>query len=137
MDNEEEYLIEADNSTIISQTDLKGIITFVNRKFCNVSGYKKSELIGKNHNVVRHPDMPKALFKKIWEKISHGETWNGLLKNLRSNGQYYWLNAEITPVYNEQNEIVGYIAIKKPADNQEILASQELYQKMLLAEEGR
>ncbi|MEA2091072.1 MAG: PAS domain S-box protein, partial [Campylobacterota bacterium] len=81
---DEEYIFEG--SLIISQTDLKGKITFANRKFCEVSGYKLDELIGSNHNIIRHPDMPRAIFAKMWSTIEGGQAWNGLVKNLRKDG---------------------------------------------------
>lgn len=76
---------------IISETDLKGIITYYNRKFCEISGYTKSELNGKNHNIVRHPDMPKSAFADMWSMIQLGKSWTGMIKNLRKDGRYYWV----------------------------------------------
>ena len=124
-----EYIFEG--SMLISQTDLKGKITFANRKFCEVSGYKVSELVGSNHNIVRHPDMPKALFLKMWDTIQDGQSWNGLIKSLRKDGLYYWVDTEIIPVHNENEELTGYISVKKIASRQDIDENEELYRKML------
>ncbi|WP_373036462.1 PAS domain-containing protein [Sulfurimonas sp.] len=129
---DEEYIFEG--SMVISQTDLKGIITFANRKFCEVSGYKIDELIGSNHNIIRHPDMPKAIFAKMWSTIQGGQAWNGLVKNLRKDGLYYWVDSEIIPVRNENEEITGYIAARKVASRKDIDENKELYKKMLETE---
>ncbi|MCX6052817.1 MAG: PAS domain-containing protein [Campylobacterales bacterium] len=125
----EEYVF--DGSMIISQTDLKGIITFANRKFCEVSGYKASDLIGKSHNVIRHPDMPKEVFTKMWEMISSGQGWTGIIKNLRSDGRYYWVDTEILPVHNNKGELTGYIAARKAAAIKDIQENETLYKNMI------
>ena len=72
---------------IVSSTDMKGIITYANRKFCEIAGYSKQELVGKNHNIVRHPDMPKAAFQEVWDTIEAGKDWTGIVKNLRKDGR--------------------------------------------------
>ena len=120
-----------DDNVIISQTDLKGIITYGNRAFFTISGYEKDELIGQTHNILRHPDMPKELFKKIWETIQAGQVWNGLIKNLRKDGLYYWVDTEILPVRDENDEVIGYIAVRKAASRKDIQENEEIYQKML------
>lgn len=127
---DEEYVFN-NNGIIISQTDLKGVITYANRKFCEVSGYKASELIGESHNIVRHPDMPKAVFEKMWKNISNGKIWNGIIKNMRNDGKYYWTDTEIMPIYNTEKELSGYIAAKKPALLKDIKENEEIYKKML------
>ena len=129
---DEEYIFEG--SMIISQTDLKGSITFANRKFCEVSGYKVDELVGSHHNIIRHPDMPKAAFERMWSTIKGGQSWNGLVKNLRKDGLYYWVDTEIIPIHNENEEITGYIAARKPASRKDIDENRELYNKMLESE---
>lgn len=110
---DEEYIYKG--RVIISQTDVKGIITFANRKFYEVSGYALDELIGSSHSIMRHPNMPKAVFEKIWETISGGQIWTGIIKNLRKDGRYYWVDIEILPIHNENNELTGYISARKPA----------------------
>ncbi len=128
---DEQYSFE--NGVIVSDTDLKGIITYSNRKFCRIAGYKKSELVGKNHNIVRHPDMPKVAFKDLWETIQKGESWTGTVKNLRKDGRYYWVYSYITPIFRE-GEIVGYSAARKPATPSEIEEAEEIYEKLLREE---
>jgi PAS domain S-box-containing protein len=126
---DEEYVHE--ESVIISQTDLKGVITYANQKFCEVSAYKIDELIGQPHSLIRHPSMPKAAFAKMWQTIKSGQMWNGLVKNLRKDGLYYWVDAEILPIRNEEEEITGYMAVRKRASRKNIIETEEIYNKML------
>lgn len=125
---DEEYKFEG--SIIISQTDLLGNITFANRKFCEVSGYNVDELVGSPHNIIRHPEMPKAAFEKMWNTISTGHTWNGLVKNMRKDGLYYWVDTEILPIEDKEHKIIGYIASRKPASRKNIEENEALYKKM-------
>ena len=125
---DEEFLFEG--SIIISQTDLLGNITFANRKFCEVSGYKVDELVGSSHNIIRHPQMPKAAFEKMWNSISAGHTWNGLVKNMRKDGMYYWVDTEILPIQDSEHNITGYIAARKPASRKNIEETEITYNKM-------
>ena len=97
---------------IYSKTDLKGIITEVSDAFCNISGYEREELIGHAHNVIRHPDMDSSIFKTVWSTIKANKTWKGEIKNLRKDGSYYWTSAMIAPEYDENNTIIGYLAIR-------------------------
>jgi len=122
-----------DENIIISQTDTKGIITYVNKMFCKVSGYDKEDLLGKAHNIIQHPDMPKAVFKKMWETIQNGQSWNGLIKNLRKDGLYYWVDIEILPIKSDDGEVTGYIAANKAASIKDIQENEEIYKKMLKA----
>jgi len=124
----EEYVFE--NGLIISSTDLKGIITYANRKFCEIAGYTKSELVGKNHNIVRHPDMPKAAFQEVWDTIQAGKEWTGIIKNLRKDGRYYWVYSHISPIVEEGNTL-GYTAARRPASATEIEDSILLYQSLI------
>ncbi len=128
---DEEYLYEG--RVIISQTDINGVITYANRMFCEISAYTLNELIGAPHNIIRHPDMPRAAFAKMWETIEGGQVWNGLVKNLRKDGRYYWVDTEILPIYDE-DKISGYIAARKPASRKNIEETEILYRKMLEAE---
>ncbi len=130
---DKEYIF--DGSSIISQTDLKGVITFANRKFCSISKYSLDELVGQKHNIIRHPDMPQAIFQKMWNSISVGHTWTGLVKNLRKDGLYYWVDTEILPILNESHEITGYIASRKAASRKNIEETQIAYKKMLVTQE--
>jgi len=107
-----DYKKAIDNSTIVSKTDKKGIITYVNKTFCEISGYSEDELIGKPHNIVRHPSVPKSVFKDLWCTVKSGKTWTGVVKNLAKNKEPYWVDAAISPIYDHDNNLVEYIAIR-------------------------
>ncbi|MEA2048325.1 MAG: PAS domain S-box protein [Campylobacterota bacterium] len=125
---DEEYIFE--KGLIISSTDLKGIITYANRKFCEIAGYTKAELQGKNHNIVRHPDMPKAAFQEIWDTIQSGKEWSGIVKNLRKDGRYYWVYSHISPILTD-GIISGYTAARRPASQTEIEETIPVYKDMI------
>ena len=114
------------DGVIMSETDIKGIITYANRKFCEVSGYDKKELKGKNHNIIRHPDMPEAAFKQLWNTITEGKEWTGIVKNLRKDGKYYWVHSFISPIIKD-GKIVGYGAARRQATKLEIEEAKENY----------
>ncbi len=120
-----------EGSVTISQTDLNGKLTFVNRKFLKLNDYRIDEVLGSDHNLTMHPDMPKAVYTKMWETIRGGQAWNGIIKNLRKDGQYYWLNLEVLPNKEEDEAISGFISVGKPASDKDIQESKELYEKML------
>jgi len=125
---DEEYSFE--KGLIVSSTDLKGIITYANRKFCEIAGYSKDELIGENHNIVRHPDMPKAAFEEVWDTIKDKKEWTGIVKNLRSDGKYYWVYSHISPIVVD-DEITGYTAARRPASATEIEEIIPVYKDLL------
>ncbi|MDQ7084695.1 MAG: PAS domain S-box protein [Sulfurovum sp.] len=125
---DEEYIFN--KGLIISSTNLHGIITYVNRKFCEISGYSKEELKGKNHNIVRHPDMPKAAFSEIWDSIQANKAWVGIIKNLRKDGHYYWVYAHISPI-ESNDQVIGYTAARRPASRLEIEETIPVYQTLL------
>lgn len=97
---------------ITSTTDLNGLITSVSEAFCKISGYDKSELIGKQHSIVRHPDTPKEVFKDLWETIKSGNTWSGIIKNKKKDGEFYWVDSTVEPVFNSSGEIQGYYSLR-------------------------
>ncbi len=117
-----EYLL-GDDTLILSTTDTKGRITFVNATFIEVSGYTKEELLGKAHNIVRHPDMPPEAFDDLWVSLKAGQPWTGLVKNRRKNGDHYWVIGNATPI-KEDGVIVGYLSArtKPPRELIEIVA---------------
>ena len=115
-----------DNNVIFSKTDLKGKITHVSNAFCKISGYNKDELIGKPHNCVRHPDMPQNTFSLMWETLKAKKTWTGEVKNLKKDGTYYWVVAEIVPQYDLNNKLIGYSAVRQNiTDAKEIVEIQK------------
>ena len=100
--NESEFLIETevpDNELIISRTDLSGKITYANETFCLISGYTEQELLGKSHSIVRHPDMPKSVFQDLWNTLKEKKQWSGVIKNLRKDRGFYWVEALVSGVY--------------------------------------
>jgi len=125
---DEEFKFEG--RAIVSETDIKGIITYANRKFCEISGYTKEELIGQPHNIIRHPDMPKKAFATMWNTIKQGNVWSGLVKNLRKDGRYYWVETTITPIRDENGAIEKYAAARKPASDTAINEAEALYEKL-------
>ena len=96
----------ADDIQLVSTTDLKGDITYANPAFCQVAGYRLEEMLGQHHNLVRHPDMPKAAFADLWAHLQAGKPWRGMVKNRCKDGRYYWVDAYVTPIY-EDGKMVG------------------------------
>ncbi|MEA3316010.1 MAG: sensor domain-containing diguanylate cyclase [Campylobacterota bacterium] len=107
-----EYKKAVDISTIVSKSNPKGIITYVNNKFCEVSGYSKNELIGKPHSIVRHPCMPSATFKDLWDTIKTKKPWTGIITNMKADGQKYVVDSTVIPILDIDGDIVEYIAIR-------------------------
>ncbi len=99
-------------AALVSKTNKKGIITYVNDLFCEVAGYTRKELIGQNHNIVRHPDMTKSAFKDMWKTIGSGKVWSGKVKNKTKNGSYYWVDANIGPVMDEDGKPKEYVGVR-------------------------
>ena len=117
---------------IVSETDEKGKITFVNDYFMEISGYSKEELIGKAHNIVRHPDMPKVVFKLLWETISQGKNINAVVKNLAKDGRYYWIFTEFESRKDaDTHEIIGYHADRKSISPHVLDIIANLYAELL------
>ncbi len=106
------YKEALDVNNIVSKSDAKGIITYVNDNLCHISGYSRSELLGKPHNILRHPDMPQEFFRGMWENLRAKKTWSGTLKNRKKDGSSYWIDTSITPILNEHGKTVELIAIR-------------------------
>ncbi|GAB2880570.1 PAS domain-containing methyl-accepting chemotaxis protein [Pseudoduganella ginsengisoli] len=123
-----EYHLE-DGRPIVSKTDLKGKITFVNPYFVEVSGYAEHELLGAAHNIERHTDMPQAVFADLWATLHQGLPWSGILKNRRKNGDFYWVQANITPVM-DHGRIVGYMSVRTKATREQIAEAEQLYRSV-------
>ncbi len=129
---ESEFFIETEvpeNELIISRTNLQGLITYANETFCEISGYSEDELIGKSHNIVRHPDMPKVAFSDLWETLKNEKQWKGFVKNLRKDKGFYWVYAIISGVYKD-GELVEYKSLRTPISYEDKLESQKLYDQM-------
>ena len=115
-----------ESTSIVSKTDLKGRITYINRDFIEISGFEEVELIGKSHNIVRHPDMPSAAFEDLWRTLKSGKPWNGMVKNRCKNGDYYWVEANVAPL-RENGEVVGYLSVRSKASRDQIHEASQLY----------
>ncbi|MDI1308015.1 MAG: methyl-accepting chemotaxis protein [Methylotenera sp.] len=122
-----------DSLQIVSKTDLKGIITFVNRDFIEISGFAEEELIGQSHNIVRHPDMPPVAFADLWDTVKSGKPWIGIVKNRCKNGDYYWVEAIVSP-FAENGQVVGYISVRKKASREQIENAMRYYQVLIEGE---
>ena len=118
-----------EGSMIISVTDLKGCIQYINEEFIRISGFSEEELIGASHNIVRHPDMPSLAFRDLWQTIKAGESWHGLVKNRCKSGDHYWVDAFVTPVM-QGGEVVGYQSVRTRPDLQQISKAEALYAQL-------
>lgn len=114
---------------LVSVTDTRGVITYVNPLFCKIAGYTEQELVGQNHNVVRHPEMPKAAFADMWEKLKKKQAWRGAVKNRCKDGRYYWVDAFVTPVY-EQDQLTGYQSVRTLLKPEFRDRAENLYSKL-------
>lgn len=115
-----------EGSILVSKTDLKGIITYVNQDFIDISGFKEEELIGKNHNIVRHPDMPPSAFAWLWDDLKDGKPWTAPVKNRAKTGDYYWVNANVSPI-RKNGKVVEYMSVRTRPSDVEIQAAEQLY----------
>jgi len=115
--------------SIVSKTDLKGAITYINRDFIEVSGFSELELVGKNHNIIRHPDMPSAAFADLWRTVKAGKPWNGIVKNRCKNGDHYWVEANVAPI-RQGTTVIGYMSVRSIATRDQIEQAEKLYQLM-------
>jgi len=130
--NSSNFLIEYEvpsTELIISRTDLNGNITFANEMFLYISGYNKDELIGKPHSILRHPDMPKAVFEELWKTIKETNKWEGIVKNLRKDNGYYWVYAEISGVFKD-GKLVEYKSLRMPISVKQKQQAQSLYDQI-------
>ena len=118
-----------DDAIIVSRTDARGILTFVNSEFIETSGFTEEQLVGAPHNIVRHPDMPQAAFADLWATLKQGRPWVGMVKNRCQNGDFYWVRANVTPVI-EQGVLQGYISIRNKPGRDEVAAAEALYARM-------
>lgn len=115
-----------DGKLIVSTTMPDGVISHVNKAFTEMSGYSESELIGAPHYILRHPDMPPAAFKDLWETVLRGEKWQGIVKNLRKDGGYYWVKATVIPNVRG-GQVVGYTSVRRKPSRSKVDACIELY----------
>ncbi len=126
-----QYQKAIENSNIVSKTDIYGTITFVNEQFCKISGYTQEELLGKSHNIVRHPDVPDSTFAKLWNTIQAKKTYTATVKNMAKDGSVFYVNTTVTPILDQNDNIVEYIAIRYDVTKEKIL-QDDLQEKQKL-----
>jgi PAS domain S-box-containing protein len=119
---------------IVSMTDTKGIITYCNRIFIEFSGYSETELLGSQHNIIRHPDMPRAVFKLLWDKIQNREECFAYVKNMSKDGGFYWVFTNVTPVFDPAGNITGYFSVRRKPKQSGVQTASAVYAAMLEAE---
>jgi len=127
----DEEIVLKNNVYIESDTDLKGIITYCNDYFAEISRYTKEELIGQPHSIVRHPDMPRILFKILWDRIQSGQNFIAAVKNLAKDGRYYWVFTDFDLIKNEKGEVTGYKASRKKISKHVTDILDPLYREMV------
>ncbi len=125
-----------DDDFIVSKADLKGRITYSNKVFAEYSGFTEDEFMGKQHNIVRHPDMPRCVFKLLWQHIENGQEIFAYVKNLCKDGSYYWVLANVTPSRDEQGRIVGYYSVRRKPNAKALLVVAPLYKQLLQIEQN-
>ena len=123
-----QYIEAIEKNNIVSKTDINGIITFANEEFCKISKYSKEELIGKNHNIVRHPDVPKEVFKKLWDTILAKKTYKATVKNMAKDGTTFYVNSTVIPILDEKGDIKEFVAIRYDV-TKAVLTAKELEKK--------
>ncbi len=119
---------------LVSKTDLKGIIKYANQPFIEITGYTERELVGKNHNIIRHSDMPGGVFKLLWSVISVGNEFFGYIKNSSKDGSFYWILANVTPSFDTNSKIVGYYSVRRMPKRSALREVEKIYATMLEVE---
>ncbi|MEZ5823366.1 MAG: PAS domain-containing protein [Geminicoccaceae bacterium] len=121
---------------IVSKTDTKGRILYANRHFLDISGFRESELLGAPHSILRHPAMPRAAFRLMWERISTGHEFFAYVINLCREGDHYWVHAHVTPTYDSSGEIIGYHSNRRAPRREAIAAVEPLYARLVDIEQS-
>lgn len=121
---------------IVSKTTSEGIITYCNQEFIQISGFAEEELIGKPHNLIRHPEVPKAVFRKMWQTIENGDEFFGYVKNRCKNGDYYWTFAHITPSIDDKGKLLGYYSVRRAPNRSGVEQIEQQY-RLMVEEESR
>lgn len=121
-----------ETSLLVSETDARGVIVYADETFVKYSEYTLEELIGKSHNIIRHPDMPKSAFKELWSNVKSGKVWQGFVKNRTKSGKFYWVYATVFPFGKDH-----YLSVRKMANREEVAKYEALYREMRAKEGGR
>lgn len=130
----DQEMVMAPDEIIVSKTDLKGRITYGNSTFMKFAGFEESELIGTQHNIIRHPDMPRGVFKLFWDTLQSGQEIFAYVKNISLDGSYYWVLANVTPSVDEQGQVLGYYSVRRKPNPKAIQVISQVYRDMLAAE---
>ncbi|WP_294947828.1 PAS domain-containing protein [Sulfurivirga sp.] len=125
-----------ENLILVSKTDNRGTIKYANLPFCRIAGYEEAELVGQPHSIVRHPDMPKTVFRLLWETISHGHEFWGYVKNRSRDGGYYWVFAHVTPTFDATGRIIGYHSDRRAPRDEALEKVGALYAELRQAEQA-
>ncbi len=125
-----------ESQIIVSKTDTKGIITYANKVFCDVALYREAELVGQPHNIIRHPDMPRCVFKLLWDTVERGEEIFAYVVNLAKNGDHYWVLAHVTPTFDDEMRIIGYHSSRRVPRADAVETISGLYRRLLDIERG-
>ena len=126
----------SDNDLLVTKTDTKGKITYANRSFMKIVQMDEDELVGQPHNIIRHPDMPKIIFKYLWEYLQSGTEIHAYVKNLCKDGSYYWVFANVTPSYDKDGKIIGYHSARSKPRKEALDIIKPLYTQLLQAEKS-
>lgn len=125
--SQNEYILR-DNQSPVSRTDVTGVITYANTDFIEASGFAEEELLGQPHNIVRHPSMPAEAFADMWRDLKAGRAWTGMVKNRRKNGDFYWVVANVSPIW-ERGQITGFASVRMKPERTSIAPVEALYQR--------
>ena len=120
-----------DGEFIVSKTDTTGRVTYANRVFMEICGYSEEELLGVQHNIIRHPDMPRGVYRFLWTTIETGQEFFGFVKNLCADGRYYWVFANVTPDYDINGEVIGYLSVRRKPSQKAIDTLGPIYKAMI------
>lgn len=129
----QEILLGQDE-VIVSKTDLKGRITYGNRAFMRIANLPSEQVLGEQHNVVRHPDMPRGTFKLLWDTLKQEREFFGFVKNITADGHFYWVFANITPDRDADGKLIGYFSVRRKPRQESVATMQAIYQEMLAVE---
>jgi len=126
-----------DDEFVVTKTDIQSRITYANRSFMRISGYRESEILGQHQNFIRHPDMPQGVFRLLWQTIRNGDEFFGYVDNLSKDGSNYWVWANITPDRDRQGKIIGYFSARRKPDPAAVAKIKPIYAEMVAAEKGK
>jgi len=127
-------ILWGEEEIIVSKTDLKGIILYANQTFLRIARYTEHEVLGQPHNIIRHPDMPKCVFKLLWDTLEAGDEIFAYVKNLAKDGDHYWVFAHVTPTYGANGRVVGYHSNRRCPERKKVELFESIYAKLLVEE---